>query len=389
MQRELQGHYDSVTIYGETVRAFVPAPLPPCPAIDWTAELRAKFDQAHWELGRLDSLTALLPDSSQILRSLIRKEAVLSSRIEGFRSSLADILLFEQQLTPDVWEEDAQEVSNLVRATELGFGRLAEEFPVSLRLMRDIHGILLSGERGARLCPGEFRRSQNWIGGTRPGTAVFVPPPPASVLPCMGEFELFLNDQPKPTPPLLKAALGHIQFETIHPFLDGNGRVGRLLILLLLHDAKALRQPMLCPSLYLESHRRRYYGLLDIVRRNGDWESWLAFFADALIHGASQAAETARRLSDLFQRSRAKIAGLRNAAPSALKVHDALTMRPISASRWLVEETGISAATVKRALNHLQAAGIVQETTGKRRGRVYVYAECMEVLDGEMGFPPS
>jgi len=240
MKREIQGHYVTVSTVGEKVNAFVPAPLPPRPPVDWMPELRNKFDQALLALGRLDSVSTLLPDTSLFLYMYVRKEAVLSSMIEGTQSSLSDLLLFELDQEPGVPLDDVREVSNYVAALNYGLNRLAEGFPLSLRLIKEIHGVLLTKGRGSNQTPGEFRRSQNWIGGTRPGNAAFVPPPAEQVMECLGKLELFLHDQPEQTPVLLKAALAHVQFETIHPFLDGNGRLGRLLITLLLCEQKVL-----------------------------------------------------------------------------------------------------------------------------------------------------
>ena len=249
MKRDLQGHYVTISTVGEEARAFVPAPLPPTPPIDWTPALRSKFDQALLALGRLDSVSMLLPDTSLFLYMYVRKEAVLSSMIEGTQSSLSDLLLFELDEAPGVPLDDVREVSNYVAALDQGLRLLKEGLPLSLRLIREVHGVLLAKGRGSKLAPGEFRRSQNWIGGTRPGNAAFVPPPAGDVLECMSRLERFLNDLPEPTPVLLKAALAHVQFETIHPFLDGNGRVGRLLIILLLCEQQVLREPMLYLSL--------------------------------------------------------------------------------------------------------------------------------------------
>ncbi len=302
MKRELQGRYVTISTVGEKAQAFVPAPLPPRPPIDWTPELSSKFDQALLALGRLDSVSTLLPDTSLFLYMYVRKEAVLSSMIEGTQSSLSDLLLFELDQEPGVPLDDVREVSNYVAALDHGLRLLEEGLPLSLRLFREIHGVLLTKGRGSNQTPGEFRRSQNWIGGTRPGNAAFVPPPAEEVLECMSKLELFLHDQPEPTPVLLKAALAHVQFETIHPFLDGNGRLGRLLIALLLCEQKVLREPMLYLSLYFKTHRQYYYELLNNVRMTGDWEAWLDFFAEAVIVTATQAVE--RRSSSSTCRTR-------------------------------------------------------------------------------------
>ena len=381
MKRELQGRYVTISTVGEKAQAFVPAPLPPRPPIDWTPELRSKFDQALLALGRLDSVSTLLPDTSLFLYMYVRKEAVLSSMIEGTQSSLSDLLLFELDQEPGVPLDDVREVSNYVAALDHGLRLLEEGLPLSLRLFREIHGVLLAKGRGSNQTPGEFRRSQNWIGGTRPGNAAFVPPPAEEVLECMSKLELFLHDQPEPTPVLLKAALAHVQFETIHPFLDGNGRLGRLLITLLLCEQKVLREPMLYLSLYFKTHRQYYYELLNNVRLTGDWEAWLDFFAEAVIVTATQAVETAQQLLDLSNRDRDKISGLGRAAASTLRVHRALMEHPIATSGWLVEKTGITPATVNKALGHLEQLGIVKELTAQKRNRLFSYAGYIEIMN--------
>jgi Fic family protein len=380
MKRELQGRYVTISTVGEKAQAFVPAPLPPRPPIDWSPELRSKFDQALLALGRLDSVSTLLPDTSLFLYMYVRKEAVLSSMIEGTQSSLSDLLLFELDQEPGVPLDDVREVSNYVAALDHGLRLLEEGLPLSLRLFREIHGVLLTKGRGSNQTPGEFRRSQNWIGGTRPGNAAFVPPPAEDVLKCMSKLELFLHDQPEPTPVLLKAALAHVQFETIHPFLDGNGRLGRLLIALLLCEQKVLREPMLYLSLYFKTHRQYYYELLNNVRMTGDWEAWLDFFAEAVIVTATQAVETAQLLLNLSNQDRDKISGLGRAAASTLQVHRALMEHPIATSGSLVEKTGITPATVNKALGHLEQLGIVKELTAQKRNRLFSYAGYIEIM---------
>jgi len=387
MKRELQGHYVSILTVGEEARAFVPAPLPPEPPIEWTPELRSKFDQALLALGRLDSISTFLPDISLFLYMYVRKEAVLSSMIEGTQSSLSDLLLFELDMDPGVPMDDVREVSNYVAALDHGLKRLKEGFPLSLRLIKEMHSILLAKGRGSNQTPGEFRRTQNWIGGTRPGNAAFVPPPAEQVMECMGKLELFLHDQPEPIPALLKAALAHVQFETIHPFLDGNGRLGRLLITLLLCEQKVLREPLLYLSLYFKIHRRYYYELLNNVRLTGDWEAWLDFFAEAVIVTATQAVETAHQLVDLANKDRDKISSLGRAAPSALQIHRALMERPITTSGWLVEKTGITPATVNKALSHLERLGIVRELTSRKRNRLFSYTGYVDIMNQETELP--
>ena len=380
MERASVGTYITTSTVGENVRAFVPSPLPPDPPLIWTPDLRDQYDRALLALGRLDSASVLLPDASLFLYSYVRKEAVLSSQIEGTQSSLSDLLLFELEQQPGAPAADVQEVSSYVAALEHGLQRLAEGFPLTLRLLREIHGILLAKGRGSSQTPGEFRRSQNWIGGTRPGNAAFVPPPPQHVVECMGQFEFFLNDQPERTPPLTKAALGHLQFETIHPFLDGNGRLGRLLITLLLCHEKVLKDPMLYLSLYFKTHRQRYYELLDHVRRTGDWEAWLEFFTEAVAVTAEQAVETIQRLAHQAAEDRERIQGSGRLAGSALRIHHALQRRPIATSAGLSKEIGLAPTTVNTCLGHLEGLGIVTELTGQKRNRSFSYPAYLKIL---------
>ncbi|MHC4942880.1 MAG: Fic family protein [Planctomycetota bacterium] len=381
MKRDRQGHHVPISTAGEKAEAFVPAPLPPDPSIDWAPELRAKFDEALLTLGRLDSVSRLLPDTSLFLYMYVRNEAVLSSMIEGTQSSLSDLLLYELDQEPGVPLVDVQEVSNYVAALHHGLDRLKEGLPISLRLLKEIHGVLLAEGRGSSQTPGEFRRTQNWIGGTRPGNAAFVPPPADQVMECMGKLELFLHDQPVPTPVLLKAALAHVQFETIHPFLDGNGRLGRLLITLLLCEQEVLKEPMLYLSLYFKMHRGHYYDLLNNVRRTGDWESWLDFFAEAVIQTAKQAVDSAQELHDLSHKDRDKISGLGRPAASSIQIHRALMERPIATSGWLAEKTGITPATINKCLGHLERLGIVRELTAQKRNRLFSYTQYVEIME--------
>lgn len=380
MKRTLQGHYLPISTVGEKARAFVPAPLPPQPSIEWTPELLAAFDAAALALGRLDSASTMLPSTPLFLYMYVRKEAVLSSMIEGTQSSLSDLLLYEIDQQPGVPLADVQEVSNYVAALDHGLARLAEGFPLSLRLMREMHGILLAQGRGLYADPGEFRRSQNWIGGTRPGNAAFVPPPAENVLDCMGALEKFLHDIPQATPPLLKAALAHVQFETIHPFLDGNGRLGRLLITLILCEQKVLRSPLLYLSLYFKEHRQYYYELLNSIRVTGDWETWLLFFAEAVNAVAKEGVRSISHLATMAGKNRAMLYDLGRAAISVERIHEAILKRPIVSAGWLVDATGLSMATVNKSLIHLEALNIVQRLHEGKRNRLFVYGEYMRIL---------
>lgn len=381
MIRGLQGTYKTSSAPGEQVRSFIPAPLPPEPSIEWTPELQQKFDTAYQALGHLDAAAELLPDVSLFLYTYIRKEAVLSSMIEGTQSSLSDLLIYEADDQPGVPIEDVEEVSCYTAALQHGLRRLEEGFPLSNRLLKEMHAVLLGKGRGSQKNPGEFRKSQNWIGGTRPGNALFVPPPPDVVPEAMGKLELFIHDRPVTTPVLVKAALSHFQFGTIHPFLDGNGRLGRLLITLLLCEQKVLKEPLLYLSLYFKTHRHQYYDLLTRVRMNGEWEAWLEFFAEAVLHVSQQAAATARRLHRLADENRAKIAGLGRAAASADRVHKAMLERPITNARWLSSKVGLTPATVYRSLEHLSRLGIVTELTEKQRDRLFSYPAYIDIMN--------
>jgi Fic family protein len=384
MKRGKIGRYEVTSAGGERVRAFVPAPLPPRPAITFAGNLQTALEAAVLSLGRLDGVSALLPDKALFLYAYIRKEAVLSSQIEGTQSSLADLLLFELDEAPGVPLDDVIEVSSYVAALEHGLGRLRGGFPVSNRLIREIHGVLLASGRGSGRKPGEFRRSQNWIGGSRPGTAIFVPPPPSEVRGCMAALERFLHAEDDGLPVLARAGLAHVQFETIHPFLDGNGRVGRLLTTLLLCEATVLREPLLYLSLYFRQNRTAYYELLNRVRRDGDWEVWLAFFFEGVRQTAEGAVATAQELAGLFRADRGKIEPRGRRAGSALRVHEALKSRPISSVAGIRRSTGLSFPAISSALDLLGQIGIVREMTGKRRNRLFVYDQYLGVLNRGM-----
>jgi Fic family protein len=384
MHRAPPGRTVTVRTQGEPFRAFVPAPLPPTPAVQWDAALRRRFDDALVALGRLDAVSAMLPNAPLVLDSFVRKEAVLSSQIEGTQSSLSDLMLFEIDEQPGVPLDDAREVSRCVAAMEHGLARLRAGFPLSLRLLREMHAVLLDHPRGTGKAPGEFRRSQVWLGGTRPGNAIFVPPPADELPACLDAFERFLHDQPEPTSPLLRAALAHVQFETIHPFLDGNGRLGRLLIVLQLVADGLLREALLYPSLFFKAHRALYYERLNGVRLNGDWERWLDFFAEAVQVSATQAVQTAQALLALAQRDRAQIATLGRSAPSALAVHEALQRHPVASATALGQAAQLAPATVNSALARLQGLGIVDELTERRRGRVFAYGRYVTLLNAEL-----
>jgi len=376
MQRGPTGYKQPISMVGEPCYAFVPQPLPPTPPAAGSATL---FQRASVSLGRLSGVTSLLPDPNLFLYSYIRKEALLSSQIEGTQSTLSELLLFENQATTGVPLDDVQEVSNYVAAMNHGLARLKDGFPLSLRLLREIHAELLAKGRGSEKQPGEFRTSQNWIGGTRPGNALFVPPPPDHLLDCLGSLEQFLHDETVPS--LVRAALAHVQFETIHPFLDGNGRIGRLLITFLLCHDGVLPQPLLYLSLYLKKNRPRYYELLQHVRETGDWETWIDFFLTGVDETARQAADTVALLLQLFQADRTRIYDLGRAAGSAPRVHEFMQKQPVVTSARLVTELNLSKPTANAALGQLLKLGIVAEITGQPRNRVYAYKAYLDILN--------
>jgi Fic family protein len=343
--------------------------------------LQQLLEQANQAVGRLDGLASVLPDLSMFLYTYIRKEAVLSSQIEGTQSSLSDLLMFENDEVPGAPIQDVQEVSNYVAAMNHGLKRLRGGFPLSLRLLREIHEILMSKGRGGGKHPGEFRRSQNWIGGSRPGNAAFVPPPPELVMECMSSLERFLHEKRPDQPLLIKAALVHVQFETIHPFLDGNGRLGRLLITFLLCAQGAIREPILYLSLYFKTHRAAYYDLLDRVRTKGDWEAWLDFFLTGVRETADQAGSAARRTLALFEAHQRQIESLGRPAASVLRIFQHMQRNPIVSIPATAKKTGISAPTVAKSLEHMRGLGMVRETTGRERHRLFVYEPYLAILN--------
>jgi Fic family protein len=385
MERKLQGKYIRCTISPEPFHAFVPQPLPPVPPLQLDGSLYDISERANRAIGRLDGITTLLPDPSLFLYLYVRKEALLSSQIEGTQSSFSDLLLYEIEEVPGVPLDDVQEVSSYVAALNHGLSRIREGFPLSLRLIKEIHEVLLREGRGSNQTPGEFRRSQNWVGGTRPGNALFVPPPPEEVIPCMGCLEKFLHDDPERTPVLIKAALTHVQFETIHPFLDGNGRLGRLLITFLLCAEGALSEPLLYLSLYFKTHRQLYYDLLQRVRLKGDWEAWLTFFLEGVAVTAEEAWNTARRILKLFDEDRERIEKIGRAASSALRVHQLMRKKPLLNIMRATEELGLSRPTVTKSLKNLEILGIVKEITGRQRDRTFVYTEYLGILNEGIG----
>ncbi|MEO6263615.1 MAG: Fic family protein [Luteimonas sp.] len=382
MLQRTTGHYVPGSLAGSRYRAFIPDALPPQPPLDLSAQdLIARKERADRALGRLDGITLMLPDPELFLYQYVRKEALLSSQIEGTQSSLSDLLLFELDEAPGVPIDDVEEVSNYVAALNHGLKRLREDdFPLSLRLIREMHALLLRGSRGAGKQPGEFRRGQVWIGGATPALAHFVPPPPEALDDLLAAFERFLHVDARQMPPLVKAALAHVQFETIHPFSDGNGRLGRLLITLILCHEGVLREPSLYLSLYFKRRRADYYDMLNGVRVRGDWEGWLGFFLDGVADTAQQAVDTAQRLLALLTRDRARIATLGARAGNVGLVFDQFARRVLLSVPQVRPHLALSAPTIRAAMRTLEEMEIVNELTGQRRHRVFAYSAYLDIL---------
>jgi len=378
-QKARIGRYVETVTGGEVVRAYVPKPLPPVPPIR-IQELLSRLSAADQAVGRLDGVSVLLPDKNLFLYMYVRKEAVLSSQIEGTQSTLDDLLRFEAMAEQGKPIDDIREVSNYVNAMMYGLDRLTA-LPLSLRLIREMHGRLLQSGRGQTKNPGEFRRSQNWIGGTRPGNAMFVPPPPQEVGPALAALENFIHEETSNLPPIVKAGLVHVQFETIHPFLDGNGRLGRLLITLYLCSQKVLQQPLLYLSLYFKTRRADYYRLLQEVRESGAWEGWLEFFLEGVASTANEAFNAATRIHALMRQDRERIGASSDRASSVLRVHEALQTSPFLTAAKAVTSTGLTKPTINAAFEELQRLNIVHEITKKRRGRVYAYRDYLAILN--------
>ena len=374
------GTYVTTSVAGEPVRAFVPHALPPDPPLQLKAPDLELLERANLAVGRLDGVAKMIPETSLFLYFYVRKEAVLSSQIEGTQSSLADLLLYESKQTPGVPIDDVEEVSSYVAALNHGLKRMRGGFPLSLRLLRETHSVLMRTGRGSTKQPGEFRRSQNWIGGSRPSTAAFVPPPPDKVVDLMGALEKFMHNEPTPTSSLIKAGLSHVQFETIHPFLDGNGRIGRLLITLLLCAEGVLSEPILYLSLYFKQHRNEYYERLEKVRSAGDWEGWLRFFLTGVMETADQAAATAQRTAMLFEKDTQKIAALGKASATALRLFHLLQKRPVISLVAVAKQLKVSFPTAASSMANLERLKIARESTGLARGKIFVYDRYLKLL---------
>jgi Fic family protein len=371
------GHWVQQQAGPDGYAAFIPAPLPPKPPLQISGRVSGLLERASSSLGRLDGLSRGL-DPDQLMYMYVRKEAVLSSQIEGTQSTLAELLEFENADAPGVPVEDVREVSRYANALKFAVERIATGFPLSLRLIRDTHSALMTGGRGGQQDPGEFRRTQNWIGGTRPGTARFVPPPPHELMRVLGELEQFLHEDE--ATPIIKAGLAHAQFETIHPFLDGNGRLGRMLITMVMCAERALSQPFLYLSLYFKQHRDDYYAALQRVRSDGDWEGWMAFYLEGVDWTSRQTIATTTELLELFRTDREKVL-TSTRATGTIRVYDELQRRVVLSIGRTAQTLGITVPTVTTALRKLESLAIVRETTGRRYGRLFAYDRQLEILN--------
>lgn len=379
---ERAGRFHPVGTGDESYAAFIPRPLPPDPPFTIDGPTQQLLDRANQALGRLDGMTLLLPDPDTLLYTYVRKEAVLSSQIEGTQSSLSDLLLFENDAVPGVPMEDVVETSNYLAAMRHGIDSIkSERLPLSNRLLREIHTILLHEARGGDKARGDFRRVQNWLGGTRPQNARFVPPPPNVVPDSMSDLERFLHDDASTLPLLVKAALAHGQFETIHPFLDGNGRVGRLLITLMLCAEQVLSRPLLYLSLYFKRHRDVYYDRLQRIRTHGEWEAWVQFFLEGVMEVATETTQTTHNIVHMVERDRQAVGALGRAAGTASRLYELAVRRVVLTPNTAVSATGLSNPTVQSGLRRLAGAGILREITGRQRGAVYVYDEYLKLLN--------
>jgi len=377
------GRYERTTVAGEDVAAFVPLPLPPAkPPLTLDSDAMALLARAEQELGRLDLASEMVPSVDWFIYGFVRKEAVISSQIEGTQATLIDLLTFEAQREEDsAPSPDVQEVCNYLEALAYARNQLRRQggLPLSIRMLNEAHRRLMTGARGADKRPGKIRRSQNWIGGTRPTNAAFVPPPPNVLGAVLGAFEKYIHAE-SDLSPLVKAGLLHLQFETIHPYLDGNGRIGRLLITLLLEQWDLLSQPVLYLSLFFKRNRDEYYRLLNAVRTEGDWEGWIRFFLEGVATIAKEATDTARDLFALVNADRARALAAPASSVMAVRLFEELGQHPIVTIARVTELLEITKPTATKAVNTLVDAGILKETTGRRRDRTFSYAAYLDRL---------
>ena len=377
------GRYENSSVTGETVAAFIPFPLPPAdPPLILDETLRGHLGKAEHNLSRLELAGEVVPSLDWFIYGFVRKEAVISSQIEGTQASLIDLLTFEAtDRTGESLKADVEEVCNYIDALKYAREQLRRKrgLPLSIRLLKETHKRLMSGVRGGDKQPGEVRRSQNWIGGTRPGNAVYVPPPPQALAELLGALEKYIHSDDF-LPPLVRAGLLHAQFETIHPFLDGNGRLGRLLVTLALEHWGLLSQPLLYLSLFFKRHREEYYRLLNRIRNEGDWEAWSAFFLEGVAVIAKEAAGVARDLFELVSRDRERLLARPDTTVISLRLFERLPVKPILTVANVVAQLETTKPTAMKAVNLLVEAGILSEITGKKRDQAFSYSAYLERL---------
>ncbi len=378
------GIHRTTTAHGETVRAFIPHPLPPAdPPLTIEGEIGERHAEALAAIGRLRVAGAMVPDPNWFLYGFVRKEAVLSSQMEGTQATLRDVATFEATRKSDR-PDDVDEICNHVDGLNHARAALADPtgLPLSTRLLCEVHAILMRGVRGEDKLPGEVRGSQNWIGGSRPGNASFVPPPPDEIAPTLAGLEKWIHSD-DPLPPLVKAGLAHVQFETIHPFLDGNGRLGRMLITLLVEHWGLLDQPLLYLSVALKRRQAEYYARLSGVRAEGDWERWTAFFLECVTEAAEDAVDVAGRLFRIVNLDRSRLIRSAQATINTIRLLESLPQNPVITLPRAIELLGVAKPTAAKCIDELRVAGVLRETTGKQRDRVYVYEAYLSALTGE------
>jgi Fic family protein len=376
------GTYETTSVAGENVRAFIPHPLPPArPALKLAEDLASLQQQAESGLAALEAAGRMVPSLDWFVYSFVRKEAVISSQIEGTQASLDDLLATEAEAPVGAPPEHVEEICNYLEALKYARGQLKRDkgLPLSVRLLNGAHKRLMTGVRGQHKQPGRIRKSQNWIGGTRPGNARFVPPPPQRVADLLGDLENYLNAG-NGLPPLVRAGLVHAQFETIHPYLDGNGRVGRLLIALCLEEWELLTEPLLYLSLFFKRHRDEYYNRLGAVRTAGDWEGWTAYFLEGVAVIAGEASQMIRSLFEITSRDRAVYLDSRGATVVGARLFELLPRNPLVTTKWVVKACASTPPTATKAIESLCAAGILEETSGRKRDRIYAYREYLDLL---------
>ncbi len=378
----ITGYYETTNVSGEEVRAFIPSPLPPAsPPLDLGQSLQQPLEKATSALQDLELAANMVPSVSWFLYSFIRKEAVLTSQIEGTQATLVDLLSSEATVESNSSAADVEEVTNYLNALTWSRDQIArpDGLPISVRLLSQAHLRLMQGSRGSDKQPGEIRRSQNRVGGSRPGNATFVPPPPHILPQALSELEQFIHRDPE-LPPLIRIGLVHVQFETLHPFLDGNGRLGRLLIALLLEQWGMLSQPLLYLSLFFKRHRMEYYRRLGAVRTAGEWEAWLAFYLDGIASIATEAVAATRDLFVLVKDDRTRLLALNEATVPAARLFELLPEHPVMTVTRAVELLETTRPTVARAITALEKAGVLEEVSGRKRGRTWHYASYLEIL---------